>query len=74
MKRRTYHQLLTLQHRSLCYSYAELARAGIEPGTSSNALLIELTINISVISKYFGDLTFEILLSDGFTSVGRVFG
>ena len=26
-------QLLTLSHRYLCYSYAELARAVIEPGT-----------------------------------------
>ena len=29
----TYHQLLTLPHKSLYYSYAELARAGIELGT-----------------------------------------
>ena len=33
-ERHTYHQLSTLPHRSkLCYSYAELVRAGIEPGT-----------------------------------------
>ena len=30
MKRHTYRQLLTLPHRSLCSSYAELVRAGIE--------------------------------------------
>ena len=34
VERHTYHQLPTLPHRSKpCYSYAVLARAGIEPGT-----------------------------------------
>ena len=34
VERHIYHQLPTLPHISKpCYSYAELARAGIEPGT-----------------------------------------
>ena len=33
VERRTYHQLLTLPHISLCCSYVELARTGNELGT-----------------------------------------